>query len=64
MEFNTFTASIFQKTRFLASLSNSITCQVIILIESCSHLQKTWQVFKSALKKCLVLGFIFLWMTP
>ena len=40
-----------------ALLSNSITHQLIVL-ESCSNPQKTWQVFKSAMKKKF-LGFGF-----
>jgi len=43
---------------YFGCLTNYIAAQPIVL-ESCSNPQKTWQVFKSAMKKNFGFGFRF-----
>jgi len=50
-----------KKQGYFGWLTNCIAHQPIVL-ESCSNPQKTWQVFKSAVKK-IFWFWVFLWVT-
>ena len=49
-----------EKQGYFGWLTNRIASQLIVL-ESCSNPQKTWQVFKSAIKKIFCVSFFCEW---